>query len=282
MKRTTVFLISLMAMSLLILSGCREEVVGVYVGLVEQKPFEAYVYANGVMEAQNIENIYEENGVRIENILVNEGDMVTIGERLYVFAGNRNRLSPIDGVVTGLNVRKGMVASINEPTVVIMSVNDLRVKANIRQEDITKVQIGQEVRIRVDGFSDDTKLSGRLEKLSNVAKSDGDQVFIEALIKIEGHTPQFLRPGMTVNCDIIMSKKDDAMVIPLDSMKDLGGEKYVFVVKNDGRLEERKVILGAYSGFEVEVLSGIQAGNRVVRAPMPYFRTGLLVNVLGS
>jgi multidrug efflux pump subunit AcrA (membrane-fusion protein) len=281
MQKYTLFLMSLLAVSL-ILSGCREELEGVYVGVATQKPFEAFVYANGIMEAQNIENIYEESGVKIEIVLVNEGDMVASGERLYVFGGNRNRLSPIDGVVTNLNVKKGMLASSNEPTVVIMSVKDLRVKVNIRQADITKVQVGHEVQIRVDGIYPETRLSGKLENLSNIAKNMGDQVFIEGTIKIDGHTPQFLRPGMTVNCDIIMSKKDNATVIPMDTIKDIGGDQYIFVVKNDGRLEERKVALGTYSGNEVEVLGGLSEGERVVRSPMPYFRTGISVNILGS
>ena len=68
---------------------------------------------------------------------------------------------------------------------------------------------------------------------------------------------------MTARVDIITSEKDDALVVPIAALKTNNGGTYVLRVGDDGKTEEVPVTTGIYSDDYVEILSGLNAGDKV-------------------
>jgi RND family efflux transporter MFP subunit len=72
-----------------------------------------------------------------------------------------------------------------------------------------------------------------------------------------------MRPGMFVKAEIVIEKRDSAIVIDRDIIQNRRGGKIVFVVEKNAAVE-KKIITGIETDKEVEVLSGLQPGDKLV------------------
>jgi Cu(I)/Ag(I) efflux system membrane fusion protein len=73
-----------------------------------------------------------------------------------------------------------------------------------------------------------------------------------------------LRPDMFSELSIFSDTRDNAVVIPSESVVRSGGKPQVFIVREPGKFEPREVTLGVESDGRVEVISGVSEGEEVV------------------
>jgi len=74
------------------------------------------------------------------------------------------------------------------------------------------------------------------------------------------------RPGMSANVSVVLSQRDKAITVPSEAVFSEGGQNFVFVVKPDSSVTRSALTLGTRLSDVVEVLTGLKAGQRVVRA----------------
>jgi|DewCreStandDraft_3_1066083.scaffolds.fasta_scaffold01719_6 HlyD family secretion protein len=193
----------------------------------------------------------------------------------------RNRLqdalvtAPFKGVITRLNAEVGQVVS---PGVPLLSLADLRevwVNADIDEGDLGKVRAGQRVEVTADAFPGRT-FQGEITRLGRAVEVRPAARVARARIDLSGPTP--LLPGMSVDVDIIVRSKEDALQIPLDALVEDEGNTKVFVV-NDGVVWSKKIRVGVRGTDRVEVVEGLQAGERVVVGGLQNLRDGERVNI---
>ncbi|MCP5149118.1 MAG: efflux RND transporter periplasmic adaptor subunit [Ectothiorhodospiraceae bacterium] len=89
-----------------------------------------------------------------------------------------------------------------------------------------------------------------------------------------------LRDGMHVSVWIVTNEKDDAVVLPRNTLVFRGVEPLVFVVDDTGMVERREVTLGIRSIDEVEILTGLKPGERVVTRGRNRLTQGMRVRVV--
>ncbi|MCL0067840.1 hypothetical protein M1N67_02770, partial [Peptococcaceae bacterium] len=87
-------------------------------------------------------------------------------------------------------------------------------------------------------------------------------------------------PGMSVEA-VFELKSVDAVVVPLDAVVEdvVTGKVTVWVVDEEGRVEERDVKIGLMNEKEVEIISGLKVGERVILSPSIYLKDGDYVKV---
>jgi HlyD family secretion protein len=85
--------------------------------------------------------------------------------------------------------------------------------------------------------------------------------------------PDFLRPDMTLSVEIEAGKKSGALVVPTGSVRDLGKDPWVFVIR-EGHARRQNVKVGLRGGGFVEVLEGLSEGEGVVRPSKTLVREG--------
>ena len=206
-------------------------------------------------------------------------------------------LSPMDGTVTKLNVELGerVLGSFYSQGTNIMTVSDLNnmeAIADVDENDVVLVSIGDTARIKVDAFGDKV-FKGLVKEIGNSAISTGtgtqEQVVnFEVKIKLTDLDPK-LRPGMSCNADIETETKDNVISVPIQSVtartniKEPGknGEddnegnpnknnkeaqkvkEIVFIVKNN-KAKSVEVETGISNNNYIEVKSGLSGGEEVV------------------
>jgi len=135
--------------------------------------------------------------------------------------------SPIDGVVTRLNVEEGenvVTGTMNQPGTVILTISDLghmEVEVEIDETDIVDVAIDQLAEIEVEALID-TVLAGRVTEVGNsgIASMAGTQEEVTNFIVkvLVDHAHPGLRPGMTATVEIVTATHEGALNVPIQSV----------------------------------------------------------------
>ena len=190
--------------------------------------------------------------------------------------------APMDGVVVGEPQTAGTMAvqGTSNPTV-IMRIADLsqkQIMAKVDETDIGKIAIGQQATFTVDAYTGKT-FTARVSKISQTdvsntwdttssstssSSSSSSASVIYYYVTLDVDDPDnVLLPAMTARVEINTSNKPDALAVPISALKTNNNGSYVLVVKDDGTTEERPVTTGIYSDEYVEILSGLEAGEKV-------------------
>jgi HlyD family secretion protein len=177
--------------------------------------------------------------------------------------------SPITGFILEKMVEIGdpvvPLSTYQEGTVLLTmaEMSDLLFRGTVDEIDVGKLREGMLVTIKV-GALPEARVDGRLAKISLKArKQDNATVFpVEiALVNVHGAV---LRAGYSANAGIIIARRDSALMIPERLVTFAGDSATVTVVLPDGRTELRTITTGLSDALNVEVVSGLTEGDRVV------------------
>jgi RND family efflux transporter MFP subunit len=185
-------------------------------------------------------------------------------------ARNREQLgfmtltAPANGEVIRRDGEVGQYIAVNQPIFQLATDAPLRISADVDEEDIAQVAIGQPVVIHADGFPD-AVFDGAVAEIT--PKGDPTTRSYRVRIRLKGDTP--LHIGMTTDANIIVQRHDGVLLVPPSALLDGG----VWVVRGE-RLERRAVRAGIEGEKGVEILAGLDEHDAVVAQPLESFKAG--------
>jgi len=183
-------------------------------------------------------------------------------ENARIALENSKLIAPFDGVVVNLNLVPGQSIS-STPVLTLTSMDNLLVKFYMDETDLAGLSVGSRTIYTFNAYPE-TSLEGEVvvieQSLQNI---DGSPVVV-----VWGTLPE--RPsfnlivGMTVDVEIIAGEAKNALIIPVQALRELTPDSYaVFVVQADGSLILTPITIGLRDFANVEVLSGLKAGDIV-------------------
>jgi multidrug efflux pump subunit AcrA (membrane-fusion protein) len=166
--------------------------------------------------------------------------------------------SPIAGVVADRGVNLGDMANGGSALFSIVDISRVIAKANIPAQDAASLRVGKPATIK----SEAGEFQGKVTVVSPAvdANTTTVQVWVEA-----ANPQEKLKLGTTVQISIDAGAVPDAVIVPVSALlaSDDGGEK-VMVAAADSTAQERKVEVGVRDGENVQILSGVKAGEQVI------------------
>jgi HlyD family secretion protein len=172
----------------------------------------------------------------------------------------------------GDKIQTGMVPFRGQPLIYLPDISSMVADTEINEIDIARVQIGGPAELRLEAYPG-AVFQGKVHKIGVLARPKlnratntptGIKVF-DVTVKVEGKDPR-LKPGLTATVDIIVERQADVVSVPLTAViTDKGGP--MVLVSTSGKLEKRKVALGASNEQRVIVKEGLRGGERVVLGP---------------
>ncbi len=162
-------------------------------------------------------------------------------------------VAPMDGVVLRRDGEIGEIAEAGQILFRIGVPKPLQVVAEVNEEDIPRVALGQTVLFRTDAFPD-RALEGKVNEITPM----GDVAAKTFRVKIALPDDTPLKPGMSVEANIITREKPNALLVPADALQ----ANAVFVV-DGARARKRAVTVGIRGTRAVEILSGLADGEQV-------------------
>ncbi|WP_050467882.1 efflux RND transporter periplasmic adaptor subunit [Herbaspirillum chlorophenolicum] len=176
--------------------------------------------------------------------------------------------SPVSGHVTELNAAPGSYW--NDATATVMTVADLSsvfVTASAQEKDLTHLYVGQDADIALDAYPSQA-MRAKVGLIGQILDPDTRTVKVRMLAANQDGR---LKPGMFAQATL-RDKSHRGLLVPMAAVVQSGFSNRVFIETAPWTFEARKVVLGAQVGSDVEVLSGLQSGVRVV------IKDGVLLN----
>ncbi len=167
--------------------------------------------------------------------------------------------SPIDGVVVERNATIGATVGTDANVFKIIDPSRVWVDANVFEKDLPRVRVGQGVKLTVTAFPG-TTFSGKVIFVNSVVDPDSRTVKVRTEVP---NSDGRLKPDMFANVEIITDVNSTAISVPQAAVLDDGGKKVVFVADGNA-YKERQVQVGIQNGDRVEIVDGLNGGDRVV------------------
>lgn len=205
------------------------------------------------VEGKNICNtsyyeIYHCLGCSLENVMVEVGNVVNVGDYLYNSSGNALN-SSIHGKVESI-VDNGVDIFIE-----ISNFNETYIELMIKQDEYTNVKIEQQVIIK---FSDNYFM-GEVTFIGEFVQDNG---YIE--VRIDPDQNDIILPGANVKLSLIIIEKDEVITVPKNSLfADANGE-FVYIIDSDNNLIKRYITVGIRGNDYIEIIDGILPGEKVL------------------
>ena len=186
-------------------------------------------------------------------------------------------VAPWSGTVAERRLEAGDYAQPGQPAFDLVDVGRLKVVAPAPASDVPHLSVGLPAEVRVNVFGDRV-FEGKVTRLGAMLDAGARTLDVEVEIDNPGGV---LRPGLSARLSIPLRQLDEAIVVPLDAIVDLGDADAVYVVvDSDGseRAERRAIQVGRLlAGDRAVVDSGLEAGDRLIVAGQKQVSPGLRV-----
>ncbi len=169
--------------------------------------------------------------------------------------------------------RRGLIevgAEIRERQKIISIPDTSKMKVEIKVHEtwVDKIKVGQQAKITVVAFPDET-FTGKVLKKAPLADSENwlnpDLKVYATDVSIDG-THNFLKTGMTAKVEVVIEELKDVISVPIQAVVNIEGKKVCFVSSGSSS-ERRQVETGAFNDSFVEIKSGLAEGDKVLLNP---------------
>jgi len=152
----------------------------------------------------------------------------------------------------------------------IADMNDLIFRGTVDEIDVGKVSVGMPCKIKI-GALPDAEVTGHLSRIAPQAKKEEGTTLFDVEVKLDPDQKVYLRAGYSANAEVVVRSKSDVVVIPerLVIFEDGGAKTFVEMPGDGPDAEPKKVAvqLGLSDGLNVEITSGVKAGDEIIQRP---------------
>jgi len=218
----------------------------------------------------NIQSNYE---VAVAKLHAAEAELVVARKS----QGDAVLIAPFSGIVSLRHAQPGERVALDARVVSIVDLSRLQLEASVPPAAIGKVQVGQQMNFRVEGFGE-REFAGRIERINPAATAGSRSISVYAVID---NREGLLRGGMFAQGALTLSRIDGALAVPASAVREEIGQTFVYAIE-DGMVKKKNVKVGAPDATgRVQVLEGLTAGTRIVRVNLGSLREGVAARLSG-
>ena len=183
-------------------------------------------------------------------------------EQARLAVENTRLVAPFDGSVVALDVVQGQTVG-TSPVMTLATTDQLLVRFYLDETDIDKAAAGGQVSFTLDAYPNQT-VTGQITLVEPALQTiDGTPVVV-VWASLPEDAPFAILSGMTVEVEVIAAEARDALLVPVQALRELAPGSYaVFVVQADGTLKMTPVTVGLRDYANAEILSGLKVGDVV-------------------
>jgi HlyD family secretion protein len=201
-------------------------------------------------------------------------------------------VAPFDGIVQTIatepndalrTIRVGDPVTQGEALFTIAPNNKYIVRAEVDEQDVINVHVGQQALISGEDFPGIT-IPGHVEHVAPVAtkSTDTSSTAMQVLTTIRlDRSPPFLKDGMNADVDIVTTNIPHALAVPSGAIVKQNGRSYVYVVKT-GAAKKQLVVTGGNNDTQTLIRRGLNAGDVVIAQQYPGLSDGTNVSPTSS
>ncbi|NEX23041.1 efflux RND transporter periplasmic adaptor subunit [Thiorhodococcus mannitoliphagus] len=177
--------------------------------------------------------------------------------------------APADGLIIRRDGEVGQFIPAGQAVFFLSCCAPLRVTADVDEEDIPRVRVGQKVVLHADALPGQV-FDGTVSQIT----PKGDPVARTFRVRIRLADPAGLRIGMTVDANLILIERSNALLVPSTAL-----QKGALWLVADGQLHRQPVHIGVAGAKLTEILDGVSPDAQVVAMPAEDLRDGAAVRI---
>jgi len=171
--------------------------------------------------------------------------------------------APVDGIVGTLAVSDRAFIAANTPLLTVVDLSQLEVELEVPESYAEDLGLGMSAEVQIGS----TRAVGRLSAIS--PEVVGNQVL--ARVRFDGEQPPGLRQNQRVNARVLIEERPDVVMVQRGPFLEAHGGRSAYVLDGSGIAERRTIRIGATSVNAIEILEGIEPGERIVIAGSDQF-----------
>lgn len=199
-------------------------------------------------------------------------------DELRINLANTEITSPVAGFVGRRDFDVGAWVSQNAPIASVVDISSVRLVTNIVERDLRLVGAGDTAMVEVDAFPGET-FTGKVARVSPVLDPQTRTAEMEIEIPNPG---SLLKPGMYARVSLTVDQRRGVVLAPKTGVVDYDGQRGVFVITEEQTAEFVPVRVGIDDTDTVEILSGLQEGQRIVVVGASSLRQGDTLVIAGE
>ncbi|HEX7114095.1 MAG TPA: HlyD family efflux transporter periplasmic adaptor subunit [Steroidobacter sp.] len=163
--------------------------------------------------------------------------------------------SPVDGVVGTLVVTERTSVAQNAPLLTVVDLSAFEIEFTVPESYADDLGLGMEAEVTYGAKKYPAKVSA--------VSPEVRQGQVTGRLRFSGETPQGLRQNQRVAARIVLESRDNVLKVARGAFLDSGGGGIAYVIRDD-IATRTKIRIGSTSISEVEILEGLEAGDRII------------------
>lgn len=187
-------------------------------------------------------------------------------QRVHDLEDYTNVTAPLNGVIiwryadTGALIQAGTTSDVQSLPIVKLSQSDLlRLRLPVPEDAVQYIHEGDQVQVRVDAVN--RSFTGKVVRFTRNVSADTRTMETEVDVPNKDLT---LTPGMYANVNLQIEHHDNVLTIPIQAVVNNGNQASVLIVDAQNCVQSRPIQLGIQSSSRIEVVSGLNEGDRVI------------------
>ncbi|NLM96462.1 MAG: efflux RND transporter periplasmic adaptor subunit [Halanaerobiaceae bacterium] len=250
--------------------GAREEELMIALSNVEQ--------AEALLESAKAQFDQLKKGASAEDIQIGKANLKqaeAVLEQAEKLLEDTIIRSPIDGIVGQINFDEGEMIGPGIPVLNVVNLDKVYISVNVTEDQLIYLEKGQRVEARLLAF-ENMFLEGEIEYLAPVVNPMTQAFPVKILVENKSGR---LRGGMFAEVYLPVRSKKEALVIPISAVLDLESNPFVYIIE-ENRAVRTAVETGIISGDYIEIVNGVEPGQKVVIKGQDYLDDKMPVEVV--
>ena len=173
--------------------------------------------------------------------------------------------APADGVLISRDVERGDVVQPGKALMTLSPFGETQLVVQIDEKNLSLLSLGQRARASADAYPEQ-RFAAELDYINPGV--DAQRGSVEVKLRVPS-PPAYLKQDMTVSVDIEVARRNQAVVVPADAVRDADGRNPWVLKVDDGHARRQPIALGLRGNGLDEVTKGLAVGDRVVPAGAP-------------
>ena len=231
---------------------------------------------NKEVEYERLKGLYEAGGLSKSDLDAIELAYQVSKTQYENLLENSVLRSPVTGVITARNYDVGDMYAMAAPLFTVEQIVPVKLLVGVSESDYTKVKKGDKVEIVADALPGKV-FEGKVRKIYPTIDPATRTFTVEIVVN---NYKKELRPGMFARVTVTFGTNNSVVIPDVAVVKQQGsGERFVYILNEDGTVTYQKVVLGRRMGTEYEVLEGIPDGATIVTGGQIRLKDGIKVSV---
>lgn len=169
--------------------------------------------------------------------------------------------APIDGVVTAVNVVKGLEAPSGDA--IVIDATTFQITADVVESDLAAMKVGQTASVAIGAV--DAQVTGTVTAIAPTAAGDTTGGVVSYAVTVSlTDVPVTVRAGMTADVTITIDSATNVLTVPAAALRGTAGDYSVLVMAADGTAASQPVQVGLITNSTAEIKGGLTEGQAVV------------------